>query len=458
LERRDLFKLAGVSIAAATLSGCTVTTASMQTAKQPIKGKSNGKRIVVVGAGIGGLCVAKHLRGKDKSLEVIVLDKKDMFMSCPYSNAYLGGLDDVSLESLMHDFYGAAQTHGYEFIQTEVMAIDASTKNIMTTVGTISYDILVLSPGIAYDYEKQFPTWNKAKIAEVSKTCPAVLIPGGEHLALKRQLVTMSDGNVVIIPPAFGKYRCPQAPYERVSMIAHYMKQEGILGKVVVLDAIGATFGKTLAFKESWEGVYGGRIEHIENTKITDINPSKKTITYKEFKDANDTVGVEKTIPYAVCNFMPINKASNVIAMSGIKTNAAGFAIMEGSSFRSMSDKSIYVIGDCVGHNIPATAHTAIWSAKRAASEIVAQLGGLAFNSKSNLPAKDANICYSLVNGNPPEAIMVTHDFEINASNGHIDSKGEMPRSKDGYGMYRSKGLGKATHAWFNEIKKELFS
>jgi NADPH-dependent 2,4-dienoyl-CoA reductase/sulfur reductase-like enzyme len=457
LERRDLFKLAGVSIAAATLSGCTLSTASMETSKQPLKAKSNGKRVVVIGAGFGGLCIAKQLRQKEKSLEVIVVDKKDMFMSCPYSNAYLGGLDNVSLESLMHDFYGASQIHGYDFIQAEVTAIDASNKTVITTSGSLTYDILVLSPGIAYDYEKQFPTWNKAKIADVSKACPAALITGNEHLALKRQLVTMGDGDVVIIPPASGKYRCPPAPYERVSMIAHHMRQEGILGKVIVLDTIGATFGKTPAFKESWESVYGGRIEHIENTKIMDINPTKKTITYKEFKDANDQVGVDKTIPYAVCNFMPINKASAVIAMAAIKTNTAGFAIMEGSSFRSISNKTIYVIGDCVAHNIPATAHTAIWSAKRAASEIVAQLGGVAFNSKSDLPAKDANIGYSLVNGNPHEAIMVSHDFEINPSNGNLNSKGAIPRPKDGYGFYRSKGLGEKTNAWFNEIKKELF-
>lgn len=457
MERRDLFKLAGVSIAAATLSGCTISTASMEMAKQPLKAKSNGKRIVVIGAGFGGLSIAKQLRQKEKSLEVVVLDKKDMFMSCPHSNAYLGGLDNVSLESLMHDFYGASQTHGYDFIQTEVTAIDTISKTVITTSGSLTYDILVLSPGIAYDYDKQFPTWNKAKIDDVAKACPAALIAGNEHLALKRQLVTMGDGDVVIIPPALGKSRCPTAPYERASMIAHHMRQEGILGKVIVLDTVGVTFGKTIAFKESWEGVYGGRIEHIEHTKIMDINPTKKTITYKEFKDANDQVGVDKTIAYAVCNFMPINKASNVIAMAGIKTNAAGFALMEGSSFRSISNKNIYVIGDCVGHNIPATAHTAVWSAKRAASEIVAQLGGAAFNSKSYLPAKDANIGYSLVNGNPHEALMVTHDFEINPSNGNLTSKGEIPRAKDGYGMYRSKGLGKTADDWFKEIKKELF-
>lgn len=75
MERRDLFKLAGVSIAAAAITGCTSSATSIEVAK-PMKMKSNGKRVVVVGAGFGGLTVAKQLRQKDSSLEVIVLEKK----------------------------------------------------------------------------------------------------------------------------------------------------------------------------------------------------------------------------------------------------------------------------------------------------------------------------------------------------------------------------------------------
>lgn len=456
MERRDLFKLAGVSIAAAAITGCTSSTTSIEVAK-PMKMKSNGKRVVVVGAGFGGLTVAKQLRQKDSSLEVIVLEKKDIFMACPYSNAYLGGIEGVTLETLTHDFYAPAEVHGYEFIQTEVMAINKESKMVTTTCGTISYDILVLSPGIVYDYESQFPTWSKEKIAQVSRACPAALMPGSEHLALKRQLENMDDGNVVIIPPASGKYRCPPAPYERTSMIAQYMKTEDIQGKVIVLDTKGGAFAKGAAFKESWQDLFANTIEYKGNTKIIDIDTKKKIVTYKEFKDVEDEIGVEKTVSYEVCNFIPINKASPVITMAGIKTNASGFAMMEGSSFRSISDKNIYVLGDCVTHGVPPSGQTAIWGAKRAASEIVAQLGGKAFDSKSGLPAQSANVCYSMVNGNPNEAIMVTHDFDINPTSGNLKSKGHVPKPNDGKGKFRSKGVGKLTTEWFNGVKRDLF-
>lgn len=460
MERRDLFKIAGVGAAAVAMSACTssnaATTAVANTTKA-LKAKTSGKRIVIVGGGFGGLTIAKQLRAKDSSLDVIVLEKKDIFMSCPYSNTYLGGIDGVDLNMLTHDFYAPANAHGYEFIQTEVTGIDRASKTVMTTDGTVDYDILVLSPGIAYDYEGQFPTWSKEKINHVAHACPAALMPGSEHLALKRQLVDMDDGDVIIIPPAKGKYRCPPAPYERTAMVANYMKKEGIDGKVIVLDTRGGKFAKGAAFQESWKDLYGDKIVYKGNTEVIDIDPVKKIVTFKEFANAEDVEGTVKTHKYEVCNLIPVNKASPLIAMSGIKTNGAGYAIMDGTSFRSATDKNIYVIGDCVSHGIPPSGQTAIWGAKRAASEIVAQLGGPAFDSASGLPANNANVCFSMVGGNPNEAIMVTHEFVLNPDTGNLKGKGNVPKPADGNGKFRSAGTGRLTTEWFKGVMREMF-
>jgi sulfide dehydrogenase [flavocytochrome c] flavoprotein subunit len=457
MERRDLFKVAGLGVAVAAIGTTTTASAATASASGAIRPKANGKRIVIVGAGFGGLTIAKQLRAKDKNLDVVVLEKKDIFMACPFSNTYLGGLKDVTLETLTHDFYAPANAHGYDFIQTEVTGIDRKSKTVTTTEGTIDYNILVLSPGIAYDYEGQFPKWSKGKIAHVAHACPAALMPGSEHLALKRQLVDMDDGDVIIVPPAKGKYRCPPAPYERTAMVANYMKQEGIKGKVIVLDTRAGKFAKGAAFQESWKELYGDMIEYKGLTEIVDVDPAKKTITFKEFEDADDLEGKENTIKYQVCNLIPNNKCHPIVKMSGIETNPAGFAAMDGTSFRSKTDKDIYVIGDAVTHGIPPSGQTAIWGAKRAASEIVAALGGAKFDSGSGLPASNANVCFSMVGGNPDEAIMVTHEFSKNAKTGNLAGKGNVPKPKDGGGKFRSKGTGKLTKEWFSGVKRELF-
>ena len=191
------------------------------------------------------------------------------------------------------DFYQPAQKHGYNFVQAEVTAIDRKAKTISTTTaGTIAYDILVLSPGIAYDYEKQFPAWSAEKITTVAQACPAALMPGSEHLALKRQLENMDDGDVIIVPLVSDKFRCPPAPYERTAMVANYLKNEGIARKVVVLDTRGGKFAKGKAFKESWKDNFADIIEYKGFIKILDVDTVKKEITYLEF--SADKSGVLK--------------------------------------------------------------------------------------------------------------------------------------------------------------------
>ena len=451
MNRRETFKLAGVAAVAAALPSMTMAS------ETKVAGKTSGKSVVIVGGGFGGLTIAKALRKKDSSIEVTVIEKKGMFMACPFSNSLLGGLDNVSLDTFVGDFYQPATKHGYSFVNAEVTAIDRKSKTVTTTTGDISYDILVLSPGIAYDYEKQFPKWSKEKIAHVSQACPAGLMPGNEHIALKRQLDNMDDGNVIIVPPAKGKYRCPPAPYERTAMVANYMKNEGIKGKVIVLDTRNGKFAKGKAFKESWADLFSDIIEYKGLTEVVDVDPAAKTITYKEYKDADDMTGTTKTEKYEVCNLMPINKCSPVITMADIEHNGAGYAVMDGYSFKSKTDVNVYVIGDAVTHKIPPSGQTAIWAAHRAAGQIVDQLNGKTSDFKAGLPANAANVCFSMVGGKPEEAIMVTHTFSADES-GVLKGKGHVPKPKDGGGKFRSKGTAKATREWFGGVMREMFS
>jgi NADPH-dependent 2,4-dienoyl-CoA reductase/sulfur reductase-like enzyme len=431
---------------------------SMAVASEAKAAKTTGKSVVIIGAGFGGLTIAKALRKSDSSIDVTVIEKRSMHMACPLSNGLLGGLDNMSLSMFVGDYAQPAMNHGYTFVNSEVTSIDRKAKQVHTsTAGAVGYDILVLSPGIAYDYEGQFPKWSKEKIAHVAAACPSGLMPGNEHIALKRQLENMDDGNVFIVPPAKGKYRCPPAPYERTAMIANYLKNEGIAGKVVVLDTRDGKFAKGAAFKESWNDLFKDFIDYKGLTEVTDVDPVAKTITYTEFANVDDEKGTVKTEKYEVCNLMPINKCSPVIAMAGIEHNGAGYAAMDGYSFRSKTDKDVYVIGDAVTHAIPPSGQTAIWGAHRAAGQIVAQLNGKVDDPTKGLPAKAANVCFSMVGGKPEEAIMVTHTFSADKS-GKLKGAGHVPKPKDGNGKFRSGGTAKATREWFGGVMREMFA
>lgn len=456
MTRRDILKATGLSATVAMMGGCASlvqpesTDMTKTSSLMMLAPKAKGNRVVVVGAGFGGLSAAKSIRQSNPNSEVIVLEKRDIFMSCPFSNTYLAGLDNVNMDVLTRDFYAPAKEFGYTFIQCEVTEINRGSKVVTTSQGAIDYDILVLAPGIAYDYKKQFPKWDNAKIGKVAQQAPAAMITGSEHLALKRELENMEDGNVVITVPS-GKYRCPPAPYERACMIAHYMNTEEIEGKVIILDAALKPRAKAAAFTEAFNDLYKDRIEFRGDTVIEDVDLDNKKIIYTT-EDDDDKVTTHE-LDYQVLNLIPMNKANPVIMMAGIATNGWGAAKLSGAGFTSVTDSSIYVVGDSVGHAIPPSGQTANWAGKRVGEQIAARLMGKKVDEMVALPYKNANVCYSMVGGSPEEAIMVTHDFSYDGI--VLKGKGSVPKAANG--KFRTTQIGKSTREWYRGIMSDMF-
>ena len=456
MNRRDAMKLGALSVAAVAATGMTGCTGAeaKPTAGGATGGKLGSHKVVVIGGGFGGLTVANNLMKKNKGLDLLVIEKNDTFMSCPVSNTYLGKLEGMNLGTFVFDYAQPVEKHGYKMLKSEVIAIDRGAKTVTTAAGTVGYEILVLSPGIAYDYKGQFPTWSQEKIGKVARSAPAALIPGSEHVALERQLANMEDGDVVITVPN-GKFRCPPAPFERASMIAAYMNKEDIRGKVIVLNP-KAKFAKFGAFMESWKELYADRIVYVPNAKVNDVDVDGKTISYSTAATDMDDA-TNKTINYEVLNLMPNNKANPVVQMASLKTSDDSFhkVLMNGCSFQSATDNDVYAVGDVVAHAIPPSGQTAVWAGKQCAAEITARLAGKSHTlAVKSTPVKAGNVCYSMVGDKPEEGIMVTHDFSWTGK--VIKGKGHVPKAASG--KFRSKGTAKALRDWYSGIMADLFA
>lgn len=86
-------------------------------------------------------------------------------MSCLFSNCNLGGLEGISLSTLTHDHSQAIEKNGYSMLTAVVTDIDRENKVVHTSRGGVGYDILVMAPGIDYNYKGQFPTWDASVYA-----------------------------------------------------------------------------------------------------------------------------------------------------------------------------------------------------------------------------------------------------------------------------------------------------
>ena len=103
---------------------------------------------------------------------------------------------------------------------------------------------------------------------------------GEQTLLLRRQLEAMADGGLVVISAPANPFRCPPGPYERASLIAHYLKTKKPRSKLIVLDAKDA-FSKQRLFQSAWAELYPGLLEWVPLSKggnVTSVDAATRTL------------------------------------------------------------------------------------------------------------------------------------------------------------------------------------
>jgi len=107
------------------------------------------KRVVIVGAGFGGLRAASALSGK--GVEVLLIDRHNYHLFHPL----LYQVATASLEQESIAYPVRAMMHrwkGVSFRMTEVCGVDLDQRQLNTSSGIIDYDYLVMSAGSISNY------------------------------------------------------------------------------------------------------------------------------------------------------------------------------------------------------------------------------------------------------------------------------------------------------------------
>ncbi len=213
-------------------------------------------RVVVIGGGIGGATVAKYLVTTSTKLDVTLVEPKQKYTTCFFSNLYLAGVR--SLELLTHDYQTLTKAYGINVIHDAAAAIDPVAKTVTLAGGNkLAYDRAVVAPGIAFKYDG-IEGYDQA----ATQTIPHAWNAGPQTELLRRQLEGMEDGGLFIIVAPPNPFRCPPGPYERASLVAYYFKQFKPRAKILILDAKDTFFEQDL-FEDGWNRHYPGMIEWL---------------------------------------------------------------------------------------------------------------------------------------------------------------------------------------------------
>ncbi|MGB9494229.1 MAG: FAD/NAD(P)-binding oxidoreductase [Azonexus sp.] len=388
LDRRNFIKVLGGASSLA-LAGCATQGSVGSTSE--IMPKGPARRVVVLGGGYGGAIAAKYVRMLDKSIEVVLIEKNRQFISCPFSNFYIAGLmNDMSALTIGYDKLAA--NHDIKMLFAEATAIDPAARKVVTTEGAVTYDRLIVSPGIDFRNEEV-----EGYTAETANTIPHAWKAGEQSTLLRNQLQAMPDGGKVVISMPLSPFRCPPGPYERATLIALYLKKHKPKSKVILLDANADIVAKKPLFMKAWNNYYKGILEYMPSKKVTAIDAAKKTLLVE---------GIEE-FKGDVVNFIPAQRAAAIAGKAGLIGEDKKWCPVDMTTFESTLQKNIHVIGDsAVAGAMPKSGYSANSQAKVCAINVVALMNGKPVTELSGI-----NVCYSAISDH--ESISVAAVYTV---------------------------------------------
>lgn len=359
-------------------------------------GSASKAKVLVVGGGYGGATVSKYIRLlSDYSIDVMMVEPNAAFVSCPVSNLVIAGMKTMA--DITNPYTGLSSKHGVRVVKDMVTAVDPAKKTAMlASGGTVTYDKLVLAPGIDF-------MWDQIEGLQAAHAAGDVLHAwkaGPETMALRKQLEAMRDGGVFAISIPEAPYRCPPGPYERASVVAAYLKQHKPRSKVLILDANQDVTSKGPLFKKAWAELYGPMVEYRPQHKAVSVDGKSRTVKF----DVQDDVKAD------VLNVLPVMRAGKLAVDTGLANANGRWCHTNFLNFESTAAKDIHVIGDAiqVAQGMPKSGHMANSHAKVTAAAIVAELQGMEINPHPLL----TNVCMSYVDATHVIHVASVHEYQ----------------------------------------------
>jgi NADPH-dependent 2,4-dienoyl-CoA reductase/sulfur reductase-like enzyme len=362
-DRRRFLQNASAALATAVLA-------------RPAIAQGAGPSVIVAGGGFGGASCARALKRLNPKLQVTLIEANALYTALPLSNAVIAGLRDLEQQQFGYDGLRKADVR---VVTASVTAIDGQARSVTASDDTkLTYDRLVVSPGIDFRWGT-IQGYDKA----ASRIIPHAWKDADQIALLRKQLEAMDDGGTVVISVPVNPARCPPAPYERASLIAHYLKSKKPRSKVIVLDA-KESFTMQKLFEGAWKALYPGMVEWVSVSvggTLSHVDVATRTLSTDFDKYKAD-----------VANIIPPQKAGHLGEIADV-ADRTGWCPVDPVTFESKLQKKVHVIGDAaLAGAMPRSASAAQSQAEICAAAIVKLFAG-----ESASPPTLTSSCYSLL-------------------------------------------------------------
>ncbi|MCK6390728.1 MAG: NAD(P)/FAD-dependent oxidoreductase [Azonexus sp.] len=301
--------------------------------------------------------------------DIVLIDRHANFVSFSGSNAWLLANDDSQPFSC--DFADLAARHGYRFVQGAVQEIDRVRQVVRLEQAEMSYDFLVLGPGI----REHFAAWGIVdREMETLFRQRAWASMGDAHLLphLRQRLARFGGGNLVMnIPPL--PYRCPPAPYERAVMLAGWIKARHLSARLIVIDPNPLM----PLYRRPLLETFRDQVSYLDHAQVRQVDLMRNTVS----TDVDE-------IAFDAALLSPPQQAAQLLWDAGLirvdpqSGQADAWGDVGGLDLRSRRDEHIWIIGDAVGMvsslfgQYPKTGHLAASMGRIAAAQLASAIAG----------------------------------------------------------------------------------
>lgn len=283
-----------------------------------------GKRILILGAGFGGLAAANALR---KSLpaehRVIVIDKKNWFMMGLVKLWILDG--SRKLEESQTPLAGLS-ARGIEFLNDEVTRIDTAAGAVEAKEhGRIEFDYLIIALGA-----ELVPDRIPGFVANGLNLYDPLQVP-----MIRERLLSMNGGKVAIAIMGM-PYKCPPAPFEASIIVSNILAKGGAKGP----SEIDVYSPAPIAMPVAGPQISATVVDIISKHGIR-FNPSHKLKSVSDKQLEFDNGGLKS---YDLLIGIPPHRAPEVVRNSGL-TSGTDWITIDRHTMKT-SVRNVFAVGD----------------------------------------------------------------------------------------------------------------
>lgn len=291
-------------------------------------------KIVIIGGGTAGLTAAAHILKKEPGEDVAIIEPSEKHYYQPLWTLVGGGVfPREETERNEADFI----PYGAEWIKDAVTAFDPDHNTVeLKSGGKVSYEFLVVAPGIQID-------WGNIKGLKENLGRNGVSSNYSYDYVEDtwKNISSLSSGNAIFTQPR-PPFKCAGAPQKIMYLADDHFRRTGVRDNINIIlgSAAAGIFGVQYYAGELNKIVERKQIQTNYQHNLVEIRGDSKEAVFENLAD-----GGEKVIQYDMIHVTPPQSAPDFIKNSPL-ADEAGYIAVGKHNLQHIKYENIFSLGD----------------------------------------------------------------------------------------------------------------